>query len=513
MATHYDLLGVECTASQEEIRAAYRSVIQRIHPDRNRGNSTFERLTQQVNAAYDVLSNSERRAAYDREQGIGASDPSSAGSERSYGNPNENNQRQASEVEFDIGLETVADGFREIYHAGGLLTRVEIPPGVENGERIPVTLSGEDVTLLIRVKPHPRFTRRGADLYTELSVKKVDAFNRMQQAVPILGTFRRYILQLKPEQLRGKHVRIPGYGLPFRDGSGQKGDLYVALKPLPIPDRIVEVTLAEVARGCHRRLNDFGDVAIPQGVAHGERIYLWNKGGAEANLTVNVAPHVRYTRRGDDLYTTARVSHAALLLRSTHRLKGAAEQTINLRLRPEYADGQQVRIPRQGLPNRRNPERRGDIYVTLETALWEEPSEELASRQEKLSRFTRRSTTATLKAIGVVNGFRGWIPTALMVLRILIFLAVIGFAIHCIATNLVLILILIGVAAAGIALLMYLLRAWEDLLIPLLALGVITGLVIAVFLVHCIIGNIVSIMIAMGASAAAYLLLLIWHKN
>ena len=66
-STHYDVLEISRKATQEEIRAAYKLLVQRFHPDRNRGDSSAARLTQLINDAYKVLADPASRAAYDAE--------------------------------------------------------------------------------------------------------------------------------------------------------------------------------------------------------------------------------------------------------------------------------------------------------------------------------------------------------------------------------------------------------------------------------------------------------------
>ena len=66
MPDHYQTLGVEPSASQENIRAAYRRLMQMVHPDHNPGNRQAEAWAKLVNAAYDVLSKPDLRAQYDR---------------------------------------------------------------------------------------------------------------------------------------------------------------------------------------------------------------------------------------------------------------------------------------------------------------------------------------------------------------------------------------------------------------------------------------------------------------
>ena len=116
---------------------------------------------------------------------------------------------------------------------------------------------------------------------------------------------------LRPEFLDGETFRARGEGLPFRHDPERRGDLHVSFTLLPTPDRPVSVTLEEVDRGCSRKLSDLGIVAqIPPGVATGGRVYVGATHGRETNLLVNVLPHRKISRRGDDLYLTEAATHA-----------------------------------------------------------------------------------------------------------------------------------------------------------------------------------------------------------
>ncbi len=482
MADLYEVLGVEPNASPGEIRRAYNSRVLITHPDHNRDNTYAEKWTQQLNAAYDVLKDPEKRAAYDLENGIGPSsrrhrsnhDPGQS-DDRHDENYRRNNRRDVLAIEIHISLERVENGYRDQWQNDAGPIAIDIPPGVEDGEHIRINpLGDDDLDLVIRVEPHDRFTRRGADLYTELSVRKADALNREIVGVPTLGSWVDF--DLKPEVLQEESIRLRGHGLPFRHNPRRRGNLHVTFKILPIPDRPVDVTLAEVDRGCLPRFQDFGEVKIPPGVATGTRIYVWNKYGKEANLLVNVIPHPVFTRVRDDLHTTVRVNYASMLLQLGHRLQITDYRALSVRLRPEYANGQQVRLAGQGLPNYRNPQKRGDLYVTFSTTRWEPPLPAPASRWGRLVNFFRKSMVNTFKAIGIANVAVQKTITAYRTLR----------------------------AAVG--------RNWYWIRTTLIALGILGGLTLIGWLVYFIIVNIVIILIATAVVGVSVGLFLAWMR-
>ncbi len=405
MPDHYETLGVEPTASPEDIRVAYRLLMQMIHPDRNPNNPQAEAWAKRVNAAYETLSRPERRAEYDRSRNRNHPPPDPPPSAGRQPGSARRERETAQEFVFEIPLEMVDSGLVHEYRCyDGSRRQIVIPPGVEEGERFPfVEMDGSPCTLVIAVERHDSFHRRGADLYTELSIHKADAVRRT--VVSLAALRGRVDVPLLPEFLEGKTFCAQGQGLPHRHHPARRGDLNVSFVVLPTPDRPVFVTLEEVDRGCSRRLDDLGIVAkIPPGVATGSRVYIGADHGRETNLLVSVRPHQRITRRGDDLHLTEEVSHIALLLRSEYRLD-VLGRAVTVPLHPKYADGREVCRRDEGLPNLRNPKRRGNLYVTFTVRNEIRPAAgSPRNRRERLAGFARQAARATLHAAGVAHG-------------------------------------------------------------------------------------------------------------
>lgn len=406
MPDHYETLGLEPTASPEDIRVAYRQMMQIIHPDRNPNNPQAEAWAKRVNAAYEVLSHPDRRAKYDRSRNRNhpPPDPPPSAGRQPGSARRERENAPAPEFPFSIPLEVVDSGLVTEYRTyGGVKRPFTIPPGVEEGERIPIIEEdGTPITLVIAVERHDSFQRRGADLYTELSIHKADAVRRT--VVSLAALRGRVDVPLRPEFLEGKTFCARGQGLPHRHDPARRGDLHVSFVVLPTPDRPVSVTLEEVDRGCSRRLDDLGVVAkIPPGVATGSRVYVGADHGRETNLLVSVRPHQRITRRGDDLHLTAEVNHITLLLRSDHRLD-VLGRPVTVPLHPKYADGREVSLRDEGLPNLRNPKRRGNLYVTFTVRNEIRPAAvSPRNRWERLAGFARNAARAALHAAGVAH--------------------------------------------------------------------------------------------------------------
>ena len=112
---------------------------------------------------------------------------------------------------------------------------LKIPPGVSDGSRVRVAGEGRpgrggargDLYLVISVRPHERFSRRGDDLHTEVDVPLLDAVLGGEVAVPTLKG--KAMLKIAPLTQNGRVFRLAGLGMPHL-GSGAKGDLYAKVE-------------------------------------------------------------------------------------------------------------------------------------------------------------------------------------------------------------------------------------------------------------------------------------------
>jgi len=112
---------------------------------------------------------------------------------------------------------------------------VKVPPGVDTGTRLRIAGEGEggihggargDLHVIVRVKPHPLFTREGADLFAEASISMLQAALGDQISLPTIdGTTT---LAIPPGTQPGTRLRLRGHGMP--DLRGGRGDLYVRLR-------------------------------------------------------------------------------------------------------------------------------------------------------------------------------------------------------------------------------------------------------------------------------------------
>jgi curved DNA-binding protein len=137
----------------------------------------------------------------------------------------------------EVTLEEVVRGGERMVDVDGRRLQVKIPAGVTDGQKIKLRGGGlrsasagaaGDLLITVRVKPDPRFERRGADLVTELPLTLSEALLGAEVPVPTPGGSAR--LRIRPNTQNGQEVHLRGRGLPKRGGKGEKGDLIVRVR-------------------------------------------------------------------------------------------------------------------------------------------------------------------------------------------------------------------------------------------------------------------------------------------
>ncbi len=268
----YEILGVSRSATPDEIKRAYRRLAKQHHPDRNPGDPTAEQRFKEVQAAYEVLGDPQRRAEYDRfgaggprpdvrawsrVGGIGADgirfDFGSLGDlteifEQFFSRAVDPRGRRAGrraaasgpDVEGEIELsfdEALRGTVREIVLGDGARReriKVRVPAGVTDGERIRVPGRGQagpggrgDLLIRCRVAPHPVLRREGADLVLDLplTVREAVLGTRVEIPTPKGPT----LLTVPPGTSSGTKLRLRGHGAPDRE-TGRTGDLYAVVR-------------------------------------------------------------------------------------------------------------------------------------------------------------------------------------------------------------------------------------------------------------------------------------------
>ncbi|MBL8063768.1 MAG: J domain-containing protein [Anaerolineales bacterium] len=271
---YYKILGVERKASADEIRSAYRKLAMKYHPDKNPGDKKAEDRFKEINEAYQVLSDDQKRAHYDRlgsaysnfrttggrpgdfqwddwfqQQAAsqrGNQNDSFAGGNfsdffrtifgeamRSQGRGNPFAQEGSGyEQEAQISFKESYEGTtRQIQQTNGRKLGVRIPAGVKTGSRVRVAGAGPDGTdlyLLIQVEEDERFERDGNNLTT---TSPVDVFALILGGEAEVETPAGKITLNIPAGTQPDQVfRLTGRGMPYVKDPKTKGDLYVKLK-------------------------------------------------------------------------------------------------------------------------------------------------------------------------------------------------------------------------------------------------------------------------------------------
>jgi DnaJ-class molecular chaperone len=263
---YYNILGVARNATEREIKQAYRKLARQLHPDVNPGDKAAEEKFKQVNEAYEVLSDKEKRRKYDKygEQWQYADQFEQAqrqnfsqGGQRVYfseedmggifddllrgfgGRAGRPQPRKGRDIEFplEVTLEEAYSGTsRTLNLADGKRLEVKIPAGVRDGSRVRISGKGAegyggvkgDLYLVTSIKPHPRFHRHGDDLYTDVAVPLTVAVLGGEVHVSTLKGSK-LSLKIPAETQNGRTFRLKGQGMPHL-GNSSRGDLLARVK-------------------------------------------------------------------------------------------------------------------------------------------------------------------------------------------------------------------------------------------------------------------------------------------
>jgi molecular chaperone DnaJ len=314
---YYDVLGLKRGASQKEIKQAYRKLARKHHPDVNPGDKGAEERFKEINSAYEVLNDAEKRKKYDRygdrwemaeafekaraQQGAGGGQSYQFDLNDLFGRGGASGG-QGFENLFDLfggrgrrsrgpmrgqNIEYAAEISLEEAHAGTTRTlhlqseelcatcggsgeiagavchvcegqcrvvrprrlEVKIPAGARDGTRVRLAREGSagmaggprgDLYVVVRVRPHPRFERKGDDLVTDVPVPLDDAVLGGEVEVETLNG-KRIAIKIAPLTQNGRLIRLAGLGMPKLDGkSKEKGDLLAKVRvvlPEELSDR------------------------------------------------------------------------------------------------------------------------------------------------------------------------------------------------------------------------------------------------------------------------------------
>ncbi len=322
---YYKTLEVSRTATEQNIKSAYRRLARKYHPDLNQGNSQAADQFKEINEAYEVLADAEKRKKYDQfgldwerydRAGFSTSStPSRGGFSYDYNNPN--------------------GGFGDIFdNIFGSSARTKTRPGSTGSNAGPGASNNFGFGRNTTARP-----QRGEDQEQQIDVALEEAFT---------GATR--MLQIQSSETCSL---CNGTGLNAGKQCSQCGGRGVTPR--------------------NKRL----EVRIPVGVDDGTKVKVPGEGGpgiaggtrGDLLLRVRILPHPAFVRKGADLHTTATLALYTALLGGELVVASPRGSKFALNVPAETQNGKIFRLTGQGMPVLNAPETRGDMYVKVEVTL------------------------------------------------------------------------------------------------------------------------------------------------
>jgi molecular chaperone DnaJ len=272
---YYDILGVKKSATEDEIKKAYRALAKKFHPDKNKGHKDAENKFKEISEAYAVLSDKEKRSQYDRLGreafgGAGGQNPFAGGQNpfgagfdfsqfgEQFGGGARGGQRrsarrgstggftdilsdlfggggfpgsgaapepEALEAEMTIEFRDAVLGATMEINVAGSAIKVKIPEGVGDGQKIRVSRKGDvPIQITVHVRKHPFFERRGDNIHIDLPLTVGEAIRGAEVDVPTIhGAVR---ARIPSGTQGGQTFRISGKGVKKKGKDAGYGDHY-----------------------------------------------------------------------------------------------------------------------------------------------------------------------------------------------------------------------------------------------------------------------------------------------
>ena len=279
---YYKILGVEKTATSEQLKKAYRKLAVKYHPDKNPDNKTAEDKFKEINEAYEVLGDEEKRKKYDQfgenykyyeqhggrpedydwsqfgggggqgrrysyeggnaEDMFGGEGNFSDFFEQLFGSRFSGGRRQQQgpgrgrdvQATMQVSLEDAYTGATRQVEVNGSRLNIKLKAGLYEGQVIrlkgkgsPGCKGGENGDLLISIQlaPHPQYELKGQDIYTDLGIPLYTAVLGGKLTVPTPGASLSMNIPAGTDS--GKVFRLKGKGMPAYGNDGAAGDLYI----------------------------------------------------------------------------------------------------------------------------------------------------------------------------------------------------------------------------------------------------------------------------------------------
>ncbi|MBS1839782.1 MAG: molecular chaperone DnaJ [Acidobacteria bacterium] len=344
---YYELLGVPRKASAKDIRAAFRKLARKYHPDLNPGDKAAEEKFKQLQEAYDVLSDSKKRQMYDQ-YGFYSENAPPGGYPGGAGGADGDVNFNFDGFDFGGGSGggTGGGSFRDLFSSffggrGGSAVQEEAEAGADLEYRLEIDFWD---------------SVRGA-------VKKIH-ITRLDTCHTCHGTGAVGTPQVCPTCNGSGTIQQAAGKMRFNvpcSRCGGTGKLRTACKTCGGEGRV--------------RHNETIDVRIPAGVANGGRVRVPGKGNAgtmgapagDLYLAVVVKPHDFFERRGNDLYTKIPVTVSEATLGAKIEVPTIDGRSL-VRIPPGTDSGKTLRLKEKGVPNARSG-KRGDQYVEIQVVV------------------------------------------------------------------------------------------------------------------------------------------------
>jgi len=272
---YYKILELDKTATQADIKKAYRKLARKLHPDLNPNDQSAQEKFQRVNEANEVLSDPEKRKKYDQygkdwehaeafEEAKKNQRHSNSNTNRTYTNYSgqqedfsdffesmfggggfggSTRQRtsqfkgQDLNATLNLNMTDILQEQKQTLDLGNKKIRITIPAGVEDGQTIKITgYGGEgvnggpkgDLYLTFEIYNNTDFQRVGNDLYKNESISLYDAI--LGSSIEITTLTGKVKLKVKPETQNDTKIKLKGKGMPIYKKKGAHGDLYITYK-------------------------------------------------------------------------------------------------------------------------------------------------------------------------------------------------------------------------------------------------------------------------------------------
>jgi molecular chaperone DnaJ len=331
----YKILGVSKEASQEEIRRSYRKLARKYHPDANPDDPRAEERFKEIQHAYEILSNPEKRREYDEgprtffgSQGAGRGRPGDAG----FG-----------------GFSDLSDLFSSFGDFGDIFER-------STGDR-GASLKGEDVTVSVNLK----FKDALNGVTTRLSVPVEEVCGDCRGTGAAAGTAPRTCPECGGRGVRSRDQGFFALSEPCLRCGGE--------------GRIIERPCATCGGSGRLRKARQVTVKIPAGAKDGMKIRVPGRGNAGSRgglpgdlyVVTRVQEHPVFKRRGDDFVVEVPVSFVEAALGAEIEVPRPEGGTVKLKLPTGTQDGKQFKVRGAGAPKvrTRHGEQRGDLIVRV----------------------------------------------------------------------------------------------------------------------------------------------------